>query len=98
MDIQAYGRKNCYTVSVTATAIAINTTKDRIGLVIRNNSTTTTAYLGNSADVTTSTGFPLLPGEIIQDLDSYDPNEGDVDNWYAISSGTVDVRCIEYLG
>lgn len=89
------GSKNCKAVSVGTSAVAISTLRRRVGLVIRNNSANT-IYLGNSASVTTSTGFPLLADEVIEDNDSYDPTYGNVDDWYAISTDTSDVRVIEF--
>ncbi len=98
MDILVNGRKNCYGITVTTQATELNTNDKRVGLAIRNNDSTNTVYLGGTSAVTSSNGFPLLAGEVIQDLDAYDRNRGGVDTWYAITaSGTINVRCIEYL-
>jgi hypothetical protein len=97
MNLQVIGRKSCYAVAVTSSATALSTNGKRLGLIIRNNDSINPVYLGKDSTVTTANGFPLLPGEVLQDLDAYDPNQGDVDTWYAIAASSVDVRVIEYL-
>lgn len=48
-----------------------------------------TVYLGNTSGVTTSNGFPLVPGANMVD-------DASIDAWWAITaSGTGDLRIIE---
>lgn len=96
MNTRIHGQKVMSRVQPTTAAVALSTNKNRLGLIIRNNSSVT-VYLGRS-DVTATTGFPLKEDEIFVDEDARDPVFGSVDDWYAITaSGTGDVRLIEYI-
>lgn len=83
MPMLAYG-----SVTVEASATAVYDGDVSVRLTVRNNSITTAIYLGDGS-VTTSTGFPLQPG------DGYEwPIRVNASSpLYAITaSGTADLR------
>lgn len=72
-----------------ATQIVAAPLEYRRSVAIRNKSTTSTLYIGETSSVTTIVGFPIEPGEVFQ----ADIN-GDVGIW-GIADAIVDVRIIE---
>lgn len=80
--------------SVTPTLLIPSSLDDRVGLIIKNNDSSTNIFLGyESSEATTSNGYPLGPGESLG-IDIASGQE-----LYAFaSSGTVDVRIMEAGG
>jgi hypothetical protein len=80
-------------VSVGTNATLINASNPRRkGLMIFNNSSST-LYIGMDANVTTSTGYPILQNVTFATDDLAGVWKGDI---YGISSGTVDARFWEF--
>lgn len=80
--------KTFFAVSVGSSdpVLIVDVNTDRKSVVIKNTDSTKIVYLGPS-DVASTTGFPLKPGESIEDHASGDA-------WYAIaeSGATISVR------
>lgn len=76
-------------IGVIATQITPLPLEYRRSVAVRNTSTTTTLYLGETNGVTIANGFPIEPGEVFQaDITS------NVQLW-GIAGSVVDVRVIE---
>jgi hypothetical protein len=75
-------------VTATATAGVVYDGADSVRLAVRNNSTDTVVFLGNSG-VTAANGWPLNPGDGYEWPIRVDPDSP----VYAVTaSGTVDLR------
>lgn len=82
----AYG---AISVGTSATAIPTANMGNRKAIIVRNNSNSVKVFVGDS-NVTTGTGFPLLPSESMP----FDLSSGA--NIYGIvSAGTAEVRYLE---
>lgn len=77
-------------VTVAGAAVLIVAAKTRASLMLRNTSKTVTIYLGVDSTVTTTNGFPLLPGEPFND-------DFGVQDWYGITVGDAAIVAVMEL-
>ena len=88
---------NTVTIGPTATKIVDNNPQ-RIGLIIVNNDTVKTIYVGQDSTVTAANGIPVAPGANLTEQNGGGGTEMYYGPVYAIpSAGTVDVRYWERM-
>jgi len=90
---------NSESVGTTASELVSNSNNSRrIGLLIKNNDSTNTVYIGDDSSVTTSNGYPIGPGEtFVMKFDGAIANffyRGSI--WIVAGTTGVDVRYLEF--
>lgn len=84
------GRASATVITTSPAVVVASSLEDRQGLVIKNNNTTGTLYLGFTlAEATTSNGYPLGPQESI----GLDVQSGTA--VYGVGTTTIDLRLLE---